>query len=446
MLPLQFPQALAITSYTDPRSKLARIGLLVPRALTGLALGFANINFVPTLLDLFGASLMSEAPHQEVVDAADMRRQGGGIGLWLGIWSWCYIGSLSVGFCIGACIISALDPAWGFYIVIVLLALFLFVSVVAPETRRSPYRRSLVHFFDTQQQVHRRLARGEVKLHISNDGPKWWWEELWAGVVLTKCMLFQAGFAVLTLYLAWIYAQVVLVLVLLGALLSRDYTWPSQFVGLAALSLAIGALLAVPLTKANIFSRARWRPQRTDSNTFHHHRHIIWSSHFIRRCVFTLTLPLAGLAYTLSSPGPDMSWVPAVVFSGLIGFLSNLAIPECVGLIMETFDTCDLQPGINSKHRLQSLPNQTVKRRTNYSSFPRVCAGFFVSQALGFFLAAAATGVSGVLTRALGAQIFSAAVAGVLMALTLLLLLVLSRWKSVQVIPDGVMQGVRGEG
>lgn len=134
---------------------------------------------------------------------------------------------MSVGFCAGACVISALDPAWGFYIVIILLALFLFINVVAPETRRSPYRRILVHFFDAQQQVHRRLARGEVKLHISNDGPKWWWEELWAGIVLTKRMMMQPGFFTMALYLAWIYAQVVLVLVLLGALLSRDYTWPS---------------------------------------------------------------------------------------------------------------------------------------------------------------------------------------------------------------------------
>lgn len=112
---------------------------------------------------------------------------------------------------------------------------------------------------------------------------------------------------------------------------------------------------------------------------------------------------------------------------------------------METFDTCDLQPGINSKHRLQSLPATTAKRRTNYSSFPRITAGFFLAQSIGFFLAAAATAVSGILTRALGAQIFSAAVAGVLLLLTLLLLLSLLRWKGLQVIPDGVLPGVRGE-
>lgn len=439
MLPLQFPQALAVAGYRDPWSLVARIGLLLPRILTGFAMGFANINFLPTLFDLFGASLMSERPHQEVVVQEDVRRQGGGVGLWLGIWCWCYIGSLSVGFCIGACIISKLNPAWGFYLVIVLLAFFLFVNVVAPETRPSPYRRSLIHFFDPpSQNVKRRLARGEVKLHISKTGPKWWLEEMNAGLVLAMRMLFQPGFFLMTLYLAWIYAQVVLVITLLGALLSRDYKFRATYVGLATLSLAAGALLAVPLTHANLFSRSRFTPQRTDSNTFHHRRYI-WTSHMARRCIFTLTLPLAGIAYTLTSPGPTMHWLAPIMFVGLIGFLSNLAISECIGIIMETFDVSDLQPGINSLHP----SDQTKKRRTHYSSFPRVCAGFFVAQSLGFFLAAAATAVSGTMTRAIGAQISTAITAGILLVLTILLLAVLWRWKSVQVIPDSVILNIQ---
>lgn len=121
--------------------------------------------------------------------------------------------------------------------------------------------------------------------------------------------------------------------------------------------------------------------------------------------------------------------------AALVGFLSSLAIAECIGLIMETFDTSDLQPGVNSKHRLQSMATTTRRRRTNYSSFPRVCAGFFAAQGLGYFLAAAATGVSGDVTRALGAQISTAVVAAILLILTALLLIVLWRWKTVQVIP-----------
>lgn len=134
-----------------------------------------------------------------------------------------------------------------------------------------------------------------------------------------------------------------------------------------------------------------------------------------------------------------MHWLAPVMFVGLVGFLSNLAISECIGIIMETFDVSDLQPGINSLHP----SDQTKKRRTHYSSFPRVCAGFFVAQSLGFFLAAAATAVSGTMTRAIGAQISTAITAGILLVLTILLLAVLWRWKSVQVIPDSVILNIQ---
>lgn len=48
MLPLQLPQALVVAQPFGP-GLLYRVGLLLPRALTGMALGFANINFLPTL-------------------------------------------------------------------------------------------------------------------------------------------------------------------------------------------------------------------------------------------------------------------------------------------------------------------------------------------------------------------------------------------------------------
>jgi len=201
----------------------------------------------------------------------------------------------------------------------------------------------------------------------------------------------------------------------------------------------------MPLAKASLFSRSRSTPQRTDSMTMRAPR-FMWSSHFVRRCIFTLLLPFAGVAFTLSAPGPSVSWTMPTIFCGLVGFLSNLAIAECVGLIMETFDTCDLQPGVNQKHRLQSMAETTRRRRTNYSSFPRVCAGFFAAQALGFFLAAAATGVSGRVTRALGAQEATAITAGILLVVTVLLMLVLWRWKQVQVIPTSIFNSATKKG
>lgn len=158
-----------------------------------------------------------------------------------------------------------------------------------------------------------------------------------------------------------------------------------------------------------------------------------------RRIIFTTILPLAGLAYTLSSSGPSKAhYMLPITFAALIGFLSVLAWAETHGLVMEAFDTCDLQPGTNTRHRLQSMADVDRRRRTAYSSFPRVSAAFFVAHSLAFVLAAAATAVGGVLTRHLGAQTSTGVVAAVLAALTLALTAVLWRFRGVQVIPDEV--------
>ena len=175
------------------------------------------------------------------------------------------------------------------------------------------------------------------------------------------------------------------------------------------------------------------------------HTRVHWSSHMLRRCLFTLTLPFAALAYTLSSAGESINAGAPIIFCGLVGFLSNLAIAECVGIIMETYDTCDLQPGVNQKHRLQSMAETVRRRRTNYSSFPRICAGFFAAQSLGFFLSAAATAVSGDVTRAVGAQTATAIVASIVLALTCLFIIVLWRWREVQVIPNHIFGSTFGK-
>lgn len=228
---------------------------------------------------------------------------------------------------------------------------------------------------------------------------------------------------------------------LLGALLSTNYGWQAQSVGLGVFTLAIGALLAIPLTKANLFSRGRRHPPKTDSMTFK--PRVTRSSHLIRRCIFTFALPIAGLAFTLLSPGPSVKWAGPIIMSAVVGFLATLAVAECIGLTMETFDTCDLQPGVNSRHRTVSLDTMVRKRRTNYSSFPRVIAGLFAAQGFGFLLAAASTGVSGRVTRALGAQAATGVTTGILLILTVLLSLVLWRFRSVQVIPNYALGTLR---
>lgn len=155
-------------------------------------------------------------------------------------------------------------------------------------------------------------------------------------------------------------------------------------------------------------------------------------------------LPFAGLGFCMSASGPPLHWSAAIIFAALAGFLADLGTAECVGLIMETFDTCDLQPGVNTKHRLQSMSSDAQRRRTNYSSFPRVCAGFFAAQSLGFFLAAGCTVAAGRVTNAYGAQTATSIVVAILLAVTVFLFIVLWRWKEVKVIPDFTLGTRRG--
>ena len=212
-LPLQIPQAVVVDQQRGTEYSGYIFGLLFSRAVSGLALGFAHINFKSTLLDLYGASLQSDFPHGELVVLDDVRRHGGGMGLWLGIWSWSFIGSIAFGFLIGADIISGLDVSCGFYISVMLIAATLFLNVVMPETRRSSHRRTMQEVELPNDSISRRVARGEIKMHVYGEGPKWWWEEVWAGVYLSFRMLAQTGFLVMALYLAWIYAQIVLIIV-----------------------------------------------------------------------------------------------------------------------------------------------------------------------------------------------------------------------------------------
>lgn len=147
-----------------------------------------------------------------------------------------------------------------------------------------------------------------------------------------------------------------------------------------------------------------------------------------------ILLPFAGLAYTLSSGGDRIHYMIPTVFAGVIGFLSNLAIAECNGIIMETYDTSDLQPGMTGRPR-RVLPDEIAKKRTNFSCFPRVTAAFAISQAFAFLIAAAATGTGGAIERRIGAKAATGVVAGILFVLTLLLIAVLTRFKTVQIIP-----------
>jgi len=178
----------------------------------GVVLGLASMNFHSMLTDLFGASLMSNNPHQEVVDEYDVRRHGGGLGVWLGIWTWCYIGSISAGFVVGSAVIERLQPSWGLYISIIVIVVVLILNVLCPEVRRSAWRRSVAEV-RVGETISRRLARGEVMMHRVQTGPRWWGQEVYHGLALCLEMLRQPGFIIMAVYSAWIYAQIVLVIV-----------------------------------------------------------------------------------------------------------------------------------------------------------------------------------------------------------------------------------------
>ncbi|PBP21450.1 hypothetical protein BUE80_DR007532 [Diplocarpon rosae] len=430
-MPLLFPQALAVGEFRSPYVSTWRVALIMSRALMGFCLGFANMNFKQMLTDLFGASLQSTNPHQEHVDEFDVRRHGGGMGIWLGLWTWSALGSIGLGFMIGAIIINNLNPAWGFYVSICIIAFVMLLNVLCPEVRRSAFRRSVAEVVNDGD-VSRRLARGEVKMHMVKSGPKWWGEEFHAGVMLTQRMLRQPGFLIMALYVSWIYGQQVLITLLLGALMSKDYKFASPAVGASVLAIPLGALVAIPFQKASIFSRARQMGPASDDGTFK--KKISWTSHMVRRSIFMLVLPIAGIGYTLSSGGPPIPFIIPILFAALIGFLSNLAMAECHGILMETFDTSDLQPGMTG--RSKSSGGSKGAKRTNYSSFPRVASAFAITQGFGYLIAAAASGVGGALTRHLGQQAATGVMAGILFVLSILLLGTLIRYTNVQIIPD----------
>lgn len=190
----------------------------------------------------------------------------------------------------------------------------------------------------------------------------------------------------------------------------------------------------MPFQKASLFSRARRRRPRSDSETLR--RSEFWTSHLVRRTLFTVLLPLGGIGYALTARGPPFPAAIPCVMAAIVGYFSNLATAECMGLVMETFDTSDLQPGMTGRPLRGSAVERIGSLRTNFTCYPRVTAGIMITHGLQFTLAAAATGLGGRMERSIGAMQASGVTAGILLALTILLTMVLWRWKTVQMIPS----------
>ncbi|KAL2394567.1 hypothetical protein ABEF93_001655 [Exophiala dermatitidis] len=430
---LQIPQGLVVSVFRTPDVRRYRILLLLSRGVSGLVFGFANINNLATLLDLFGASLKSSETNEDLEDPLDVRRHGGGMGSWLAIWSWCTVGSIAIGFVMGAFIISGTSVDWGFWISLMLLMAVLLLNVVSPEVRRSAFRRTIAEMLGAGGSF-TRVARGEVKLHLTGNGPYWWGEEVLAGLRLSWKMVNQPGFLVLSIYAAWIYAQFTLILMLLGALASTRYRYKPVEVGLCVLSLAIGASMAIPFQKASWLSRARYLPPRSNSMTLE--STMSWTSHALRRSLWMVFLPLAAIGYALTSKGPVFPVAVPCLFAGLVGYASVLGIGECYALMMQTFDTSDLQPGMTGRPARPSVMGRYRQQRTNFTCYPRVSAAIAITQFLKFVFGAVSTGICGRVERRYGAMRAAGIVAGILLLLTLLVLAVIVRYKTVQMIPS----------
>lgn len=133
------------------------------------------------------------------------------MGVWLAFWGWCSIGSIALGFVIGAFIISNSTVDWGFWVTLIIMMFVLMLNIIAPEVRRSAFRRTMKEILGDQGGFSR-IGRGEVKMHLTGNGPYWWGEEVKAGLQLSWKMIKQPGFFMLALYSAWVYAQFTLVL------------------------------------------------------------------------------------------------------------------------------------------------------------------------------------------------------------------------------------------
>lgn len=99
----------------------------------------------------------------------------------------------------------------------------LLLNVIAPEVRRSAFRRTLAEIIGEGGSFSR-VARGEIKLHLTGNGPYWWGEEVKAGLQLSWRMIQQPGFLILSIYAAWAYAQFTLILMVRDDPLNRSVT------------------------------------------------------------------------------------------------------------------------------------------------------------------------------------------------------------------------------
>ncbi|KAG9232295.1 hypothetical protein BJ875DRAFT_443302 [Amylocarpus encephaloides] len=175
-----------------------------------------------------------------------------------------------------------------------------------------------------------------------------------------------------------------------GFLMSNEYQFASPLVGLSAMAVP---LEAIPLQSGSLVSQERNHGPTSDDDTLQKSPSRI--SHTIRRAIFA----------------PDSRFV-LILIANQRGFLSNLTMPECHGILRETLDS--LGPALGMAGRARGSSGDKAKgKSTNHSSFPRVASAFAITRSFGHLFSAISIGVGGSGTRQLGRQAATGVMAGV---------------------------------
>lgn len=298
----------------------------------GACFGVAGMNFYSTLLDLFGTSITtSHQPHAAKDD--DTRRTRNGVGVWQGLYSWSWISSLSLGFGIGEVIANYRPPVWRLHASTGLVFFTLVLNVLVPGTRRPSSKRAVTES--------RAGAAGPTESLIGEMMFRRVWkglilgaQEVYHGALVSLEMLRQPGFLTLTLYAGWVYALAALTMLSLASLSSR-YSLASHHSGYVVFVMAAGAFISVPFHKGNPLTRPRYRDGAPGVVTG---EEAARASYSVRRVAIFVPLPLCAMGNAIASGGPPTSLSWAIALSGFIGFLSCLAVSECIALVLGAFD------------------------------------------------------------------------------------------------------------
>lgn len=243
LLPLQLPQALSLPPYTNAAHGNGGsmqpyiVCLLFFRTLSGIILGLAFMNTLSTLIDLFGPDtgaccrggvvFSSQVPMegQNQFSSIPGGESGVRIGIWLGIYIWLFASFQGIGFVFGKITIAKTTPAWGFWIITIIGGILLIFIVLGPEVR-PPWSKKKLPQRRANRVPQARIAReiverGEIKMVVFGSSPRWWWEEVWAGLILSWTMMKQIGFFVISLYVGWVFGYLIMVVRVSQNTLSR---------------------------------------------------------------------------------------------------------------------------------------------------------------------------------------------------------------------------------